>query len=336
VVVVVMENRTTDHLLGGLGLPATRPAGPPCRHPVLGNSHALAVAGLPHPGRRCAAPAAALPVTAALVRAGCVAVAHFSEVLGPSDPNHLALMAAASPIVENLGWRPRLPLLPTLADRLAAAGLTWRNYAGAPGAGFAMFPHLRRAAGQPPWWGFAADARRGDLPHLAWLTPPFSRGGHPPMPLAWAERWLGEQVVALAAGGGWAESALIVVWDDWGGFWDHVTPPVVARWRDGTPFRYGLRTPLLLLGGRVRPGTVYHRPCAHASIPAFVTRLFGLEPLGGWDVGADDLLAAWSGAGAPPPASLPLPPAPGPLGRGLQAAFDAAAGAWRALHTPRA
>jgi phospholipase C len=336
VAVIVMENRTTDQLLGGLRVPGAEVPGPPC--PALAwppsNTHAAAVA---RRGRRCAVPAAELPVTAALVRAGCVAVGHFSEVLGPSDPNHLALMAAASPVVDNLGWLPRLPPMATLADRLDQAGLSWRNYAGNCADGLAMLPHLRGRPEMRSWREFARDARRGQLARLSWLTAPYARSHHPPMPLLWGERWLCAQVAALAASPCWPALVTVIVWDDWGGYWDHLAPPVLERWRDGTPFRLGLRTPLLLVGGRVPPGTVYERPTSHASVPALVERAFGLPPLTGWDAEADDLGDALLPPGRPPAPAPRLPrlPPPSAWERAGARVIDAAAVAWTLAHAPR-
>ncbi len=331
IVVIVMENRTTANLLGLQAGTCPALAWPP------DTSHAAVVPGLPHPGRRCSVPAAQVPVTRALLRAGTLAAGHFSEILGPSDPNYLALMAAASPIVENLGWLPRLPAMATLADRMDAAGLNWRNYAGNGLDGFALFPHLRRRSELRSWRAFADDARRGELARLSWLTPPYALSEHPPMPIGWGERWLGQQVAALAAGPGWPDLVALVVWDDWGGYWDSVTPPVLERWRDGTPFRLGLRTPLILVGGRVAAGRTYPAACSHASIPALVERTFGLEPLTAWDAGADDLTGALLPVGAPPtaPPRLPRLPAPGIGARALQAVIDGAAVVWQCAHAPR-
>jgi hypothetical protein len=333
IVVIVMENRTIDSLLGAGGTPCPGLAWPP------DNSHAAAVAGLPHPGRRCHVPAAQIPVTRALRCAGCMASGHFSEILGPSDPNYLAMMAAASPVAEDLGWFPRLPRMATLADRMDAAGLSWRNYAGNGLDGFAIFPHLRRRAEMRGWRAFAGDARRGELPRLSWLTAPYARSEHPPMPVGWGERWLGQQVAALAAGPCWPDLVAVIVWDDWGGYWDRASPPPLReRWRDGTPFRLGLRTPLLLVGGRVPPGSVFEGPSSHASIPALVERTFGLAPLTDWDADAGDLVRALLPPGVPatPPPRLPRLPGPSLGARAVQGAIDAAAVVWRAAHVPLA
>jgi len=333
IVVIVMENRTTDNLLGTRQR-ATCPwlAWPPA------NSHAAAVAGLPHPGRRCGVPASQTPLTRALLRAGCLATQHFSEILGPSDPNYFAMMAGSAPVVENLGWLPRLPRMATIADRLDEAGLPWRNYAGNGCDGLALFPHLQGRPELGSWRAFAGDARRGDLPRLSWLTAPYSRSEHPPFPVRWGQWWLGEQLAALAAGPCWPGLLTLVVWDDWGGYWDHMTPPpLLERWSDGTPFRLGLRTPLILVGGRVRPGTMYERPCSHASIPALVERVFSLRPLTAWDAEADDLVGALlpSGHRPAPLPRLPRLPRPAAWERAAQGMIDGAAVLWNAAHCPR-
>src|SRR5205814_2299651 len=55
--------------------------------------------------------------------------------------------------------------------------------------------------------------------------------------------WTATQVQAVVDAGLWPQVAIFVTWDDWGGWWDHVTPPEVEKWTDGTQFRYGGRVP---------------------------------------------------------------------------------------------
>jgi phospholipase C len=73
-------------------------------------------------------------------------------------------------------------------------------------------------------------------------------------------RWTAKQIDAIVAGGLWEKTAVFVTWDDWGGWFDHVTPPVKETWSsaraqrpadafpefDGQPFRFGSRVPCLV------------------------------------------------------------------------------------------
>ena len=81
-------------------------------------------------------------------------------------------------------------------------------------------------------------------------------------------------VNALETSPTWESTAVVVVWDDWGGYYDHVAPPVTA---DG--HQLGMRVPMLLLSPWAQGGTVSHQTLDHSSIPALATSLFGLDPI---------------------------------------------------------
>jgi hypothetical protein len=67
---------------------------------------------------------------------------------------------------------------------------------------------------------------------------------------------------------------VVVVWDDWGGYYDHVVPPVAD---DG--HQLGMRVPMLMLSPWTSGGTVSTQTLDHSSIPALATSLFGLKPI---------------------------------------------------------
>ncbi|WP_286157068.1 alkaline phosphatase family protein [Streptomyces sp. AA4] len=111
-------------------------------------------------------------------------------------------------------------------------------------------------------------------------------------------------------------------WDDWGGFDDHVATPNVEITPDGVQLAYGPRVPLLMFGGRVKPG-IDHRWSWHPSIPKTVIDLLKLPKLGvprvDGDHGLADLVDLSAGAklNPPPPAhgtsiTQPTPPKPTP------------------------
>ncbi len=115
---------------------------------------------------------------------------------------------------------------------------------------------------------------------------------------------------AWAKSPAWAESLVLVLWDDWGGYVDHVPPPVVERWRDGTPFRNGFRVPAYVFSPEVTPG-LDDTPCAGLSLLKLIEQLWGLRPLTWRDLGAPPLLNLVAGrpvAPRPTIPALPLPP----------------------------
>jgi phospholipase C len=110
-------------------------------------------------------------------------------------------------------------------------------------------------------------------------------------------RWTVEQVNAIVAGGLWPKTAIFVTWDDWGGWYDHIDPPVVETWDParaqrpagafaefaGDPFRYGSRVPCLVLGPFAKPGHISKQLNSHVSLVRFCQKNFGLPALGARD-----------------------------------------------------
>jgi len=89
----------------------------------------------------------------------------------------------------------------------------------------------------------------------------------------------------------WANTAIIVTWDDWGGFYDHVPPPKVLinclEW--GCGYIYGFRVPLIVISPYAKAKYISHVNHDFGSILKFVERVYGLGSLGYADVPADNL-----------------------------------------------
>ncbi len=81
--------------------------------------------------------------------------------------------------------------------------------------------------------------------------------------------------------------AVIITYDENGGYWDHVPPPVVDRWEPGA------RVPALIVSLFARKGFVDHTPYGTMSILTFLETRFGLAPLTDRDAGATNLLDAF-------------------------------------------
>ena len=88
-------------------------------------------------------------------------------------------------------------------------------------------------------------------------------------------------------GPNWADTAVIVTYDENGGFWDHVAPPAGDAWGPGT------RVPTLVISPFAKPGYVDSTPYEAASILALIEHRFGLDPLGTRDATAADLSNAF-------------------------------------------
>jgi phospholipase C len=100
---------------------------------------------------------------------------------------------------------------------------------------------------------FFKAARRGTLPAVSWVIPNNRVSEHPPGRVSAGQAWVTSIVNAIGRSPNWKSTAIFVTWDDWGGFYDHVVPPVVDK--DG----YGLRVPGLLISPYARRGYVDHQ-----------------------------------------------------------------------------
>jgi phospholipase C len=117
--------------------------------------------------------------------------------------------------------------------------------------------------------------------------------------------WTVEQVNAIMAGPLWRSTLIIITWDDWGGWYDHVPPPQVDR------FGLGFRVPALVISAYARRGYISHRLTEHASVAKTVETLFGLPSLTERDAAANDLLDALDLSQPPrPKVFLPRRPCP--------------------------
>jgi phospholipase C len=245
---------------------------------------------------------------------------YFSEVAGPSTPNHLMLVCADAPIINNPRhhYRPtpsdvyRMPSLPTALEK---KGLTWGNYGGY------AFQYIAELKGHPGNHGrdvFLSDLRNDDLKNVSWVygdgKPDLSE--HPKQVVTDGMQWTVDLVHAVAVSGMWDRTALFVTWDDWGGWYDHVQPPVKETWDsrkaqrpddanpqfDGEPFRWGSRVPCLVVSPWARSGYVSHQENSHVSILKFVESVFGLDALTPRDGASNGMSDCFDFSQAPLPA----------------------------------
>jgi len=211
----------------------------------------------------------------------------FTDVASDSTPNHLMLIAAASPVINNpsSGSTPSFDL-PSLPANLQAAGLTWRNYGG---FAFDYISQLKSNAWNMASQQFSMDAAAGNLPSVSWVYPPQRQSEHPNDNVAFGMQWTVDQVNAIVKGGLWNKTVIFISWDDWGGWFDHVTPPNIEQWTDGTQFRYGSRVPCLVLGPFARGGYISKTLHSFVSIVKFCEENFGVPTINQRDGAADNM-----------------------------------------------
>src|SRR5205823_12507984 len=107
-------------------------------------------------------------------------------------------------------------------------------------------------------------AREGTLPAVTWLTPSQGVSEHPPSLVTAGQTWVTRLVNTIMQSRDWNSTAIFLAWDDWGGFYDHVKPPVV----DGQG--YGIRVPALVISPHARKDHVDHQVLSSDAYPKFI------------------------------------------------------------------
>jgi phospholipase C len=186
-----------------------------------------------------------------------------------------------------------------LADELEKAGVSWKYYV-LPDRWMNVMQSIKHVRYGPEWQKvvdpdtFLDDVRGGTLAHVSWLIPPDSFNEHPGagVSVCSGENWTVEQLNALQKSKYWGSTVVVIVWDDFGGFYDHVPPP-----------RYdimglGPRTPALVIspwtvaGDNRLGGSIDSTTYEFSSVLRFIEDRWGLTPLTSRDTRADPLTGA--------------------------------------------
>ncbi|MGA8532957.1 MAG: alkaline phosphatase family protein, partial [Candidatus Tumulicola sp.] len=179
----------------------------------------------------------------------------------------------------------------TLGDELDAAGISWKYYtASIEGDGdiwnaYQAIKHIRYG---PDWkthvidpqTKFFNDVRQGKLPAVSWVTPTCENSDHAGCNTGHGPSWVASLVNAVGKSKYWDSTAIFVMWDDYGGWYDHVAPALVDY--DGL----GIRVPLLVISAYAKQNYVSHVHYEHGSILRFVEDQFGLARLAASDARA--------------------------------------------------
>ena len=181
---------------------------------------------------------------------------------------------------------------PTMADTMNSAGVTWRYYAptlGHQGYVFSVYNAVNHIYNSSYWTTnvvsdtqFITDALSGNLPAMSWLVTG-AASEHPPNSTCNGENWTVNNLNALMQGPDWNSTAVFLVWDDFGGFYDHVAPPPPID-----QFGLGIRVPFLIISPYVIPGHISHTQYEFASVLRFAEETFGLPALTQRDANAND------------------------------------------------
>ncbi|MDP9240994.1 MAG: alkaline phosphatase family protein [Actinomycetota bacterium] len=115
---------------------------------------------------------------------------------------------------------------------------------------------------------YYAAARAGTLPAVSWITPSAYLSEHGPARISDGQSYVTGLINAVMSGPNWSSTAIFLAWDDWGGFYDHVEPPVVDA--NG----YGLRVPALVISPYAKRGYVDHQTLSFDAYNKFIEDVF--------------------------------------------------------------
>ena len=142
---------------------------------------------------------------------------------------------------------------------------------------------------------FIPDVHAGRLPAVSWLIPPLQSSDHPPASICEGENWTVRVINAVMKSPAWRSTAIILTWDDFGGFYDHVPPPHVDI------YGLGPRVPAIVISPWAKRGYVDHQTFEFSSVLRLIERIWRLPTLGLRDAEARDMLSAFNFHGAPRP-----------------------------------
>jgi phospholipase C len=278
---------------------------------------------------------AQVPVISALAKQFAVCDQWFASAPCQTWPNRFFLHTGTAGGYENNSPAHPPYLMNTIFNRMNEAGKSWGIY----------FHDIPQTITLTNLWqhldhfhsfdDFREDARNGKLPAYSFIEPRYfpdlemPNDQHPPHNVGMGEALIAEVYNAVRAAPTWTKTLLIITYDEHGGCYDHVPPPLAVP-PDNThpqPFgfdRYGVRVPAVLVSPYIKPGTILRAvadgnlphagppyPFDHTSIVATVRKCFNLgSSLTQRDAVAPDLesvLNLDTPDNAGPPSITPLP-----------------------------
>jgi phospholipase C len=250
--------------------------------------------------------------------------AFFASLSGPSAPNHLYIVAAQSGgMTDNYDMRQynHVPgkgriyarySFSSVIELLGAKNISWKCYIGDQkhppqvqgvwnplpgfyrwasrlGYGSYVTANLARTG------KFFSDINHGTLPNVCWVTPDALNSEHPPENIQTGMWYVTGLINAVMRSPYWNSCAIVVLWDDYGGFYDHVPPMPVDE------FGYGFRVPALVISPYSRSGVVVHTTFDLTSPLKLIEAAFGLPSLTARDASSNNMLDCFDFTQSPLP-----------------------------------
>jgi phospholipase C len=223
---------------------------------------------------------------------------YFAAVMAETYPNRFYMHCAQTDRLHNgTGFHPAD--MPTIWDRLKAKGRTGTYYFSDIPFSALLGKHAPKSLPFLPDARFSSsfmeDVAAGQLPDVCFVDPRFvdedkglSNDDHPHADIRAGEDFMNQVYNAVRNGPDWASTVLVITYDEWGGFFDHVPPGHAPDVSPKTSLR-GFRVPTVVISPLARRGFVSHRTYDHTSILRMIEWRFGLKALTPRDRHANNL-----------------------------------------------
>ena len=198
---------------------------------------------------------------------------YFSEMLSMTLPNRLFSISGFTPLTTDQSPPPYVLYSDTIFSELDSHGVSWGYYFQNPSLGeeplnlvYGIGSH---AADIGTWNDFVKSIQSGTLPDITWVSP--ISGGtieiesqHPPFNVLIGELWILYIVHLIMESSYWSSTAIMITYDEGGGYYDQVAPPVIGG------EQLGFRVPFILISPYAKEGYVSHTVMSHTSILGFI------------------------------------------------------------------
>ena len=197
---------------------------------------------------------------------------YFSPTLSESDPNTMYYLAGYTPVMNDYGPPPSIPFSESIFGELESHAVSWGLFIPYQNES-ATYSEWNKISGMNDhlsniftWSSFVSDLSSGNLPAVSWV---FSQGDNgtdqgPPTNALKGEMWIMYMIDEIEQSPIWNSTAVTITWDDSGGYFDQVAPPVL----DGV--QSGFRLPLIVVSPYAKEDYISNTVLTHASILAFI------------------------------------------------------------------
>ncbi|MCL5671864.1 MAG: alkaline phosphatase family protein [Nitrososphaerota archaeon] len=232
---------------------------------------------------------------------------YFAPLLSESAPNTMYYLAGYSPVMNDYGPPPSIPFSQTIMGELQSYGVSWGFFIPyqSQGATYSEWSHVSgmndRLGNVFSWRTFVSDLNSGDVPSVSWV---FSQGANgtdqgAPSNVLKGEMWIIYLINEIERSPIWNSTAITITWDDPGGYYDQVPPPVI----DGV--QSGFRLPMILVSPFAKEDYVSNTVLTHSSILALIDYNWEVPALNQYVSSANvpldffDFSAPYGGGGVP-------------------------------------